>query len=119
AATRFDTAARFERGEHAVEPAGVRVARPCEPALQHVLAIEMRALAIRRCGSMDDDRMTLAVKPMQVRHRRVEREEAVERKSWRLTLWRKGCGATQLDPIRIACRCDDGQAVESAAQDDR
>ena len=50
-----------------------------EPALEHVLAVEMRALAIGRRRRVHDGCLLRLVEPVKVRHRRIEREERVER----------------------------------------
>ncbi len=118
-AARIDALAGFDRAQRAVEPAGVDVARPRQTAFQHVLAVEMRTLAIRRRRRMHDDRLSLAVEPMQVRHRRVEREEIVEHERRRLALRRQRRFAAQRKPGRIARRRDRRQTIERAAQDDR
>ena len=59
------------------------------------------------------------IEPMQVRHRRIEREETVERQRRRLAVERERVVAAQPDPVGIADRRDGGEPVERAAQDDR
>ena len=49
-----DAAGGLERGERAVEPSGVGRARPREAAFQHILAVEMRTLAVGRGDRMHD-----------------------------------------------------------------
>jgi hypothetical protein len=49
-----------------------------DAALEHVLAIEMRALAIGRGSGVDDNRLVRFEHPMQLRHRWIEREEIVK-----------------------------------------
>ena len=66
---------RLEPAERAVEPAGVGAARIGQPAFQHVLPVEMRALAIGRRGRVHDRGLPGLVQPVQVRHRGIEREE--------------------------------------------
>ena len=72
--------------EGAVEPAGFRGARPQHAAFEHVLAVEMRALAIGRRGRMHDGGGAGSVQPMQIGHRRVEGEEGIERQPGRCAL---------------------------------
>ena len=82
--------------ERAVEPAGVAAAGLGEAALQHVLAVEMRALAIGRGGGVHDRGLLGLVEPVQVRHRRIEREEAIERQRRRLAVEHQRLVAAQL-----------------------
>jgi hypothetical protein len=55
---------------------------------------------------------------MQVGHRRIEREEGVERQRRRLAVERERLVAAQRDPIRIAHGRDRREPVERAAQYD-
>ena len=104
--------------QRAVEPAGVGTAGPRKAAFQHVLAVEMRALAIGRRHRMHHDGLAGLVEPVQVRHRRVEGEEAVERQPRLGAVELEGVVAAQLDPVGIADRGDGGEPVERAAQHD-
>jgi hypothetical protein len=67
---------------------------------------------------MDDARVPGAIKPMQVRHRRVEGKEAVERQGRGLAVEPKHFVAAQRHIVWVADRCDRGEAVERAAQHD-
>jgi hypothetical protein len=58
------------------------------------------------------------VHPVKIRHRRVQREETVERQGWRRTLQCQPLVAAQLSPVRVAGRGDDAEPVERATQDD-
>ena len=62
-----------------VEPAGGGVAGAGETAFQYVLAVEMRAVAIAGRGGMHHRRLARLEQAREHRHRRVEREETVER----------------------------------------
>ena len=55
---------------------------------------------------------------MQVGHRRVEREEGVERQRRRLAAERERVVTAQRDPVRVAHRRDRREAIERAAQHD-
>ena len=118
AAAQIDAAVRLQRDQRAIEPAGVDGAGPRDPALEHVLAVEMRALAIGRRGGVHDRGLLRLVEPVQVRHRRIEREERIERQRRRLAVEHQRAVAAQADPVGIADRRDRAQAVERAAQDD-
>ena len=114
----IDAAAGRKAGERAIEPAAVARRRFWQAAFQHILAVEMRALAIGRGAGMDDDRLVGGKHAMQVRHRRIEREEIVELERRRLALERQRIVAAQRDPVRIADRRHGGQPIERAAQHD-
>ena len=118
AAARIDPAVRRQLDQRAVEPAGVDGAGPRDAALEHVLAVEMRALAIGRRGGVDDGRLLRLVEPVQVRHRRIEREEAVERQRRRLAVEHQRAIAAQADPVGIADRRHRAESIERAAQHD-
>ena len=92
--------------------------RPREPALQNVLAIEMRALAIGRRRGVHDRCLLRLVEPVQIGHRRIEREEAVERQRRRLAVEDQGAIAAQADPVGIADRRHCAQAIKCAAEHD-
>ena len=53
-------------------------ARLFNAALEYVLAIEVRALAIGRGSGVDDNRLVRSEHTVQIRHRWIEREEIVE-----------------------------------------
>jgi hypothetical protein len=55
---------------------------------------------------------------MQVGHRRVEREEGIERQRRRIAAERERVVAAQRDPVRIANRRDRRKPIERAAQHD-
>ena len=112
------TAGRRQRGERAVEPAGIGRARLAEAAFEHVLSVEMRALAIGRRGRMHDRRRAGLVEPVQVRHRRIEREEGIERQRRRLAVEPERLVAAQPGPVGIADRRDRREPIERAAQHD-
>jgi hypothetical protein len=59
-----------------------------------------------------------AIKPVKVRHGRVERKEIVERQRRRRTVKPERVVTTQLDPIWISDRRHGGEPVECAAQHD-
>jgi hypothetical protein len=102
----------------AIEPTGIGGAGLAEPAFQHVLAVEMRAFAIGGRGRMHDRRGARLVHAVQVRHRRIERKERIERQRRGLAVEREAPVAAQRHPVRIADRGDRGQAIERAAQHD-
>ena len=118
AATQIHLAIRRQLDQRAVEPAGVDASWPRDPALEHVLAIEMRAFAIGRRGGVHDGRLLRLVQPVQIWHRGIEREEAVERQCRRLAVEQQGALAAQADPVGITNGGDRTEAVERAAQHD-
>ena len=74
AAYRHRCAAR-QRRDRAIEPARADAAGPRKSAFQHVLAVEMRALAIWGGDRMHHGTLPGAIKPRKDRHRRIEREK--------------------------------------------
>jgi hypothetical protein len=78
AAVRTDPISGHKAHEQTVEPPGVGRARLFGTALEHVLAVEMRALAIGRGSGVDDNRLVRFEHTVQIRHRWIEREEIVE-----------------------------------------
>ncbi len=110
---------RRQTGERAIEPAAVAGAGFRQPAFQQILAVEMRAFAIGRRRGVYDDRLLRREHAMQIAHRRMEREEAVELERGHPAIEGKRIVAAQRDPVRIADRGDRRQPVERAAQDDR
>ncbi len=115
-AMRIDPPAGFERRERTVEPAGIGGARLREPAFEHILPVEMRALAIGCRDRVHDRRLPRLIEAVQVRHRRVQREKAVERHRRGLAVGGQRLFAAQLGPIGIADRRDDRKPIEPAAQ---
>ena len=106
-------------------PASARLSQPLSlgagfgrPLSEQILAVEMRAFAIRRRAGMNDDRLIGREHAMQIRHRRIEREEIVELERRRLAVERQRLVAAKLDPVRIADRRHRRESVECAAQDD-
>ena len=87
-----------------------------EAAFEHILAVEMRTLAIGRGAGVHDDRLVGLEQPMQVGHRRIERKEIVELERRRLAVERQRIVAAQRDPIRVADRRNRGEPIERAAQ---
>ena len=114
--TGIDAAGRRHRAERAIEPAALGQARARQPAFQHVLAVEMRALAIGRRCRMHDGRLARLIEPVQVRHCWIEREEAVEPQCRIGAFERERVVAAQPQPVRVANRGDSGETVERAAQ---
>src|SRR5262249_37062667 len=78
AAVRADAVLGRKAHQQAVEPPGADRAWLFNPALEHVLAIEVRALAIGRGSGVDDNRLVRCEHTVQIRHRWIEREEIVE-----------------------------------------
>ena len=117
-AARIDASVGGERQQRAVEPAGIDGAGPGKSALQHVLAVEVRALAIGRRGGVHDGRVLRLEETMQVRHRWIEREEGIERQRRRLTVEQQRAIPAQGDPVGIADRGHGTQPVERAPQHD-
>ena len=78
----------------------------------------MRALAIGRRRGVHDGGLLRLVEPVQVRHRRIEREEGVQRQRRRLAVEHQRAVAAQADPVGIADRRDRAQPVERAPQHD-
>src|SRR5262249_38191015 len=100
---------------------------PFNPALEHVLAIEMRALAIGRGSGVDDDRLVRFEHAVQIWHRWIEREEIVELECRGLAVDRRRLFAAQRQPTVAAQRTPTGishgslwrEAVERTAEHDR
>src|SRR6516225_5457737 len=78
AALRIDTSRWRQLGQHAIKPAALARAGLWQPALQQILAIEMRALAIGRGASMNNDRLSCFEHAVQVWHRRIDRKEVIK-----------------------------------------
>jgi len=112
------TVAGRETREHAIEPAGIGASHSGVAAFQHVLPVEMRALAVGRRHRVRDDGLAGFIKPVQVGHRRIESKESIERQSRRLAIEPERIVAAQFDPIGIADRRDCREPIERAAQHD-
>jgi hypothetical protein len=67
---------------------------------------------------VDDGRLPRLVKPVQVRHRGIEREERIQRQRGCLAIEHEGAISAQADPVGVADRGHRAQAVESASQHD-
>ena len=78
-AARVGRGARREPGKRTIEPAGIDGSGLGQPAFQHVLPVEMRALPIGCRHRMHDGGLAGLVEAMHVRHRGIEREESIER----------------------------------------
>ena len=113
-----DTLALRQRGDGAVQPAAFRVTRRQRAALEHVLAVEMRALAIVGGGGVDDERLARVVKAREIRHRRMEAEEVVEPRGRGVAIPAQRERAVQAGVFGIADRRDGRKPVERAAQHD-
>jgi hypothetical protein len=111
-----DPLAGRQRRQRAVEPARLDEARRRHPALEHVLAVEMRAVAVAGGGRMHDDAGLLSHHARKVRHPGIEREEAVERQRRRRPVKPHRELAVQRDVVGIADRADRRETVERAAQ---
>ena len=116
AAAAPDALAGGQGGERAVEPARFDESRRRHAALEHVLPVEMRALAIARRRRVHDERRLRADQPRKIGHARIEREEAVERQGRGRPVEAQGERAVQRGVARIADRADGRQPVERAAQ---
>jgi hypothetical protein len=114
----IDPAARFQRRQRPVEPAGVGGPGGGEAAFEHVLAVEMGALPVRGRDRMHDACLAGCVQPVQVRHRRIEREKPVERQRRVRPVAPQDLVAAQRLVIGIADRSDRGKTVKGAAQHD-
>jgi hypothetical protein len=93
-------------------------ARSGKAAFEHILAVEMRALAIGGRDRMDHRGLLLAVHPREFRHRRMQREERIQHQRGVGSAGRQRDRAVQAGIIRVADRGDGRKAVQCAAQDD-
>ena len=118
ASTRIDLTVRRQPDQRAIEPAGCNGTGPGDSAFENVLAIEMRPLAIGRCRGVHDGGLLRRVEPVQVRHRRIEREEAIERQRRRLAVEDEGPISAQADPVGVADGRDRTEPIERASQHD-
>ena len=101
-----------------------RLSQPdCTPArtgiaaFQHVLAVEMRAVAIGRRRRHGRPRPACRVQPREIRHRRMQAEEAVEHERRMRPVRGQRDRAVQRGIIGIADRRHGGKSIERAAQD--
>src|SRR3954453_4083346 len=78
-AARGDPGAARQRRERAVEPTRTDAAWSGKAALEHILAVEMRTLAIGCGDGMHDCTLPGTIEPRKNRHGWVEREEGIER----------------------------------------
>ncbi len=106
-----------QQRDGAIEPAAVCAAGTGIAALQHVLPVEMRTLAIAGRRRVDEQRAFLAIKARKIGHGRMQHEEAVERKPGALALARQRQGPAQRRVVRVADGRDGGETVHRAAQD--
>ena len=106
---------RRQHAEQAIEPAVFLLIRAVATALEHVLPVEMRAVAIRRGDGVCEQRLALAVQCAQRRHRRMQREHPVEPRGPGKILRQH---AARSRKCRIADRCDDPHPVGGTALDD-
>jgi hypothetical protein len=86
----IDAAARRQTGQRAIEPAAFACRGFWQAALEQILAVEMRALAIGRGAGVDDDRFVRLEHPLQIGHRRIKREKVIELERRRLAIEGKG-----------------------------
>ena len=103
-----------QRGEGTVEPAAAGKPRCGIAAFEDILAVEMRAVAIRACDRVNDGRLLLIIEPLNDRHGRIKREERIEREGRMIAGERERQRAMQRLVIRIANRRDGRQPVERA-----
>ena len=67
---------------------------------------------------MHDRRLLGLIEAVQIWHRRIEREERIERQCRRLAIEHQRAVAAQFDPIRVADRRRDREPVKRAPQHD-
>jgi hypothetical protein len=118
AAAQIHLAVRFERDQCAIEPARVDGTGPGDPALEHILAVEMRALAIGRRRRVHDRGLLCLVQPVEVRHRGIEREECIERQRLRLAIEHQRPIAAQANPVGVTDRRNRPQPIQRASEHD-
>ncbi len=106
-----------QRFQRAVEPAGLHPARTGKAALEHVLSIEMRTVAIRCRHRMDHRRMFFLIHPCEFRHRGMQRKEGIQRCRCVRAIGGQRDRTMQAGIIGVADRRHGGEAVERAAQD--
>src|SRR5882724_11427193 len=102
--SRLNAVARRETRKRAIEPARIRTSYSGVAAFQHVLSVEVRALAVWRRHRVHDDGLAGLIESVQVGHRRIEGKESVERQSRRFAIKPERIVAAQLDPVGIADR---------------
>jgi hypothetical protein len=102
-----------QQRQRAIQPAVVRCLRRGRSVLEQILAVEVRALAIRRCHCVKDDQLPRLEALMQVRERRMQCERPVELELRRRDRERAAFrGVAAITVSRYG-----GEAVERAAQD--
>lgn len=69
---------RRQNAPRTIEPTAVAFAWIKQAALEHILPIEMGALAIRRRHRVNDSRLSRLIHSIKIWHRRIERKETVE-----------------------------------------
>ena len=110
---------RFKLGERTIEPAGIGVSGPGEAAFEHILAVEMRALAVG-CRAPHEPQWPAPARKSRCRFGiaglRAKKPSSGSAGVWPVAL--ESIVAAQLDPIRVADRRHRGQSVQRAAQND-
>ena len=91
-----------------VEPAGLRVPRCSITALEHILAVKMRALAIGTCHGVHNACRAGSVQPVKVWHCGIEHEERVKRQPWRGAAEHEPLLPAQRGPVRVPDGGDGG-----------
>src|SRR5207244_10418921 len=71
-----------QSSERSIEPARINRARAGVSAFQHILPVEVRALAIRRSCRVNDRGVALFEEAPEHRHCGIENEEAIKRNRW-------------------------------------
>ena len=106
-----------QRFQRAIEPAGLHAAGPGIAAFEHVLAVEMRAVAIGRRHRMDHRGMLVAIHARKFRHRRMQREERIQHDRRMRAVRGERDRPVQAGIVGIADRRDGREPIERAAQD--
>ena len=115
---RAGAARRGKGGDGAVQPAAIGAVRPRITALQHILPVEMRTVAVAGRNGVHRERALLLIEPRECRHGRIQREEAIERKARAVAGRGKRQCAMQQRIIGIADRRYRRQSIKRAAQND-
>src|SRR4029079_12694726 len=103
-----------DRGKRAIQPAIFGNAAGC-PRLHRVLRFEMRAIAVRRAGGVDDGELPGVPERLQRLQRWMQAEAAVEIEGTVvLARWLDGDRRAQLVVALLEVRDDDVQAVGGA-----
>ena len=108
-------ALRFgQQRQRPIQPAIVRGLRSARAVFEQILAVEMRALAIRRRDCVKNDQLLRLEALVQLRERRMQREHSVQ-----LELRRRDRERTALRGVRaIAVRRYGGETIERTTQQD-